>query len=66
MTNYELIKNMSAEDLAIIIVKTEDLSGPDYCKNKKECDDMLDADIDIPAENCVKCCLDWPKEESDE
>ena len=62
-TNADRIRSMSDAELAKIIYSFEDLKAPDYCQRKKECDDMLDSDMDIPAEKCIGCLLDWLRKE---
>ena len=51
MTNYELIKGMSIEEMAVTIM----------CPNETG---MAEIDCDKSDErNCCKCCLDWLKSE---
>jgi len=51
MTNYELIKGMSIEEMAVTIM----------CPNETG---MAEIDCDKSDErNCRKCCLDWLKSE---
>lgn len=50
MTNYEMLKNISIEEMAVTIM----------CPNETGM-----ADIDCPGHgNCRQCCLDWLKSES--
>jgi hypothetical protein len=58
-TNDDQIRGMTDGKLAKAIYSFEDLNASDYCQLKKECDDMLDKNIDIPASNCICCLLDW-------
>jgi hypothetical protein len=58
-TNADRIRGMSDEELAAVLYNFEDLKMPDYCQRKKECDDMLDTNTDIPAEKCIGCLTDW-------
>jgi hypothetical protein len=65
-TNADRIRSMSDEELAAMMYSFEDLKMPDYCQRKKECDDMLDSDTDIPAEKCINCLIDWLKQPAKE
>lgn len=47
MTNLELIKNMSVEELAVAIACPNEMGMAEI-----ECDKSDDR-------NCSKCCLDW-------
>jgi hypothetical protein len=66
MTNGDRIRAMSDEELAAMLYSFEDLEMPDYCQRKKECDDMLDGDIDIPDEKCINCLIDWLRQQERE
>ena len=59
MTNADRIRAMSDEELADAIVKM--VCGIDpaefFCQNKKECEDLMDADKEIPEEWCRQCVL---------
>lgn len=66
MTNAQKFRAMSDEELAEVLYSFEDLKMPDYCQRKKECDDMLDADIDIPAENCKRCLVAYLRQPAEE
>lgn len=65
-THADRIRGMDDEELAKALYDFEDLCMPDYCQRKKKCDDMLDADIDIPAESCRRCLLDWLQQPAEE
>ena len=52
MTNYELIKSMSIEELAVTIMCPNETGHAEI-----ECDKSDDS-------NCCKCCLDWLGEEA--
>ena len=65
-THADRIRGMDDEELAKALYDFEDLCMPDYCQRKKKCDDMLDADIDIPAESCRRCLLDWLRQPAEE
>jgi hypothetical protein len=52
LTNYELIKNMSIEELAVTITCPNDLGmAVIECNKSDGC-------------NCCQCCLDWLGEET--
>jgi hypothetical protein len=57
MTNYELIKNMSIEEMAEVIGMLETFD--DYCKG------YCKGDGDIPDGECAKCAEKWLKEEAE-
>lgn len=67
-TNADKIRNMSDEELAHFceLMRFDEESKIPYCKNLKECDDLLDSDKDIPEYMCEKCMLDWLKSEVQE
>jgi len=65
-TNADRIRGMNDEEMANMLYSFEDLKMPNYCQRKKECDDMLDADIDIPAGKCIRCLLDWLRQPAEE
>lgn len=50
MSNYEMIKNMSIEELAVTILCPNETGHAEI-----ECDKS-------DSVNCCKCCLDWLKE----
>lgn len=66
VTNADRIRGMADEELAAMMYSFEDLKMPDYCQRKKECDDMLDSDTDIPAEKCINCLIDWLRQPAKE
>lgn len=51
------IRSMNDEELAAFFLQIT--SGIDpanfYCKNKKECEELMNADKEIPEEWCLKC-----------
>ncbi len=51
-TNYEMIKNMSIEEMAVTIMCPNELGMAEI-----ECDKSDDC-------NCCKCCLDWLNQKS--
>jgi len=51
MTNYEFIKNMSIEEMAVTIMCPNDMGMAEIsCDKSNKCD-------------CCKCCLEWLKED---
>lgn len=51
MTNYELIKSMSIEEMAVTIMCPNDTGMADIkCDKSDSC-------------NCYKCCLEWLRQE---
>lgn len=53
MTNYELIKNMSIEEMAVTLTCPNDMGMAEIeCDRTDHCD-------------CAKCTLEWLKQESD-
>lgn len=53
MTNYELIKNMSIEEMAVTIICPNDMGMAEIACDKSD------------ANNCCQCYLDWLNEEAD-
>ncbi len=62
MTNYERIKNMSVEEMARKIIVYCDDEQIHFCKNKPECDAIID---DISDEMCSMCVMEWLKSDGD-
>lgn len=60
-TNADRIRGMTDEELAEIIAAEPTAEKIPFCKNKPECDAMLDADLEIPESMCAACVLDWLK-----
>lgn len=67
-TNADRIRAMTDEELAKFLIKAHDCEVHiPFCQNKPECNEMLDAGVDIPPENCEACMMAWlhrPAEES--
>lgn len=62
MTRIEKLRSMSDREIAELILKgdMENISIADKaCRLLDECDDLVDADEGIPAENCIDCILQW-------
>ena len=58
-THADQIRAMSDEELADAIVKMACGIDPaeSFCQSKKECEDLMDADKEIPEEWCRQCVL---------
>lgn len=58
-SNGDRIRAMSDEELADAIVKMACGIDPaeSFCQNKEECEDLMDADKEIPDEWCRQCVL---------
>lgn len=67
-TNADRIRNMTDTELAHFceLMRFDENNEIPFCKNLKECDDLLDSDSDIPEYMCEKCMLDWLKSEVQE
>ena len=68
ITSYaDHIRAMSDEELSYAIVKIATGIDPCecFCQNKKECQDLMDADKEIPDEWCRKCVLDMLRRPAD-
>ena len=59
MTRADRIRAMSDEELARYAYQVGDTP---FCRNLKECEEMLDKDIEIPDEKCIACALRWMQE----
>lgn len=63
MTNADLIRTMSDEQLAVWLYCFADLECKiPFCKNLAECDKLLDTEDGIPEEKCNGCLLEWLKQ----
>ena len=59
-TNADRIRAMSDEELANNLMQFSDLDCRiGFCKNRPECDVLLDTEEGIPEERCVGCLLEW-------
>ena len=61
MKSLERIGAMGERQIAEMKEVNDD--GEKFCKSRKECDEILKRDEDIPDELCVLCALDWLKME---
>ncbi len=60
VSNADRIRSLSDEELAEILYKFGELDGGDiFCRNKQECNEMLEADRDIPCGMCIACAIEW-------
>ena len=53
------IRDVSDEEMAEFILANDLDDEIHFCKNKPECDAILDSDGTITNEMCRKCCIDW-------
>lgn len=64
MTQADRIRAMSDEELAELFYQFESISDKfKYCKNKPECEDLLDEGKTIPDNMCKKCLVEWLQSE---
>ena len=63
-TNADRIRSMSEKELAVLLYSVFGVDDQKiaFCKNKAECNAMLDADEDIPEAMCLQCLMDWLKQ----
>lgn len=63
-TNAGRIHSMSYEELAELFYSLINLEDKiKFCKNKTECEDILDAGKTIPDSMCKKCLVEWLRSE---
>lgn len=66
-TNGDRLRAMSDEELASFLYGLIDLDSKiHYCKNKPECDDLLDTEDGIPVEMCTGCLCEWLRQPAEE
>lgn len=68
MTNGDRIRSMSNEKLAHFceLIRFDENNEIPFCKNKKECEEILDEGKEIPGYMCEKCMQEWlEREEND-
>lgn len=68
MTKGDNIRQMlqTDESLADFMIELGLDNGVDYCRNKPECDDLLDdGNKTVPDEWCRRCLIEWLQEEND-
>ena len=67
MTQADRIRSMSDEELAELLYSIQNLEDKvKFCKNKIECDNILDSRKEIPDNMCKKCLVDWLQTEVEE
>lgn len=64
-TNADHMRAMSDAELAEIITAEFPAEKYHYCKNKPECDALLETEAGIPSEICLRCALDWLQQPAD-
>ena len=58
---------MSYEELADFLYKVSMYNDViPYCKEHGECDELYEKDEDIPKEMCMRCMMEWLKQEAKE
>ena len=66
-TNADRIRSMSDEELAELLYSIQNLEDKvKSCKNKIECDNILDSGKKIPDNMCKQCLVDWLQSEVEE
>ena len=66
-TNADRIREMSDEELAQILIGVMDIDEKiHFCKNKPECEKLMDMDDGIPVEGCEACMLEWLQQPAEE
>ena len=66
-TNADRIRSMSDEEFAELCYQFESLSNElTFCKNKIECENIMDDGKEIPDSMCKKCILEWLQSEVEE
>ena len=64
MTQADRIRSMSDEELAELLYSIQNLEDKvKFCKNKIECDNILDSGKEIPDNMCKQCLVDWLQSE---
>ena len=67
MTRADRFHSMSYEELAELFYSLINLEDKiKFCKNKTECEDILDAGKTIPDSMCKKCLVEWLQSEVEE
>lgn len=67
-TEADRIRAMNDEELADFLYPMTCGIDPaaSFCKNKKECEELMDADKEIPDEWCKKCLLEMLQQPAEE
>lgn len=67
MTNLDRIHSMNIEETAELLYSFHNLEDKvKFCKNKTECDEILDSGKEIPDDMCKKCLVEWLQSEVEE
>ena len=67
MTQADRIRSFSDEELAELLYSIQNLEDKvKFCKNKIECDNILDSGKEIPDNMCKQCLVDWLQSEVEE
>lgn len=64
-TNGDKIRDVSDEEMAEFILANDLDEEIHFCKNRPECDEILDSGRAITHEMCRKCVLDWLRQPAD-
>ena len=65
VTNGDRIRAMTDEELAKTLIEVNDFGcSIPFCKNKPECNTLLDHDM-LTDDHCVVCMREWLKQEVD-
>ena len=66
-TNADRIHSMNIEETAELLYSFHNLEYKvKFCKNKTECDEILDSGKEIPDDMCKKCLVEWLQSEVEE
>lgn len=63
MTRLDRLISMTPEQLADLIMDLGVDNDIEFCPNTKECGDKVDADIEIPDDDCKQCLIKWLQED---
>ena len=67
MTQADRVRSMSDEELAELLYSIQNLEDKvKFCKNKIECDNILDSGKEILDNMCKQCLVDWLQSEVEE
>ena len=65
-TNADLIRRMTAEQLADAMLKVNEIAAHvPFCGNNEECNEIMDSGELIPPDMCKKCLMNWLGKEVD-
>lgn len=64
MTRADRIHSMNIEETADLLYSFHSLEDKvKFCKNKTECEEILDSGKEIPGDMCKKCLVEWLQSE---